>query len=379
MGLLTAFLFFVAFNLQAGWVYAVDALLVGVLMVGFISAGSSVRGITLHRQMPHEAYDGDRVYVTCRVAASAWPRFFVEVVDAIPGCEPHLELLSVLPGGRGIDVTYHVAVMRRGIHRPEWVEVRSRGLTGFFSARQRIAAPGTLVAFPRYWPIARFPLGNQVGRGPLVHPRRRTTSGLDVYGVREYRDGDSLRHVHWRSSARRGTLVVREFEEEDREAATLLIDARPGVHGGEGPNRPFEDLVRAAASIAHFVTAGGRAVRLVTSHGAVPDSALVQWRGALEFLARIEPDGTLSPDDLYTLASLPPTAPVVVLSADAAAAATLIRRRVVTAAVLVDPSSYLKGGNPPGEAAGDPLHTLGAPMCILREGEDIATCLESCA
>ncbi len=376
-GLLTGFLLIVAFNLQAGWVYAVDALLVGLLVIGFISADLSVRGITIQRQIPQEAFEGEQVPVTVLVSGPRWPRFFVEVVDAVPGLAPHEEFIPLLPRDREIIVTYHTEVRQRGIHQVECIEVRSGGLTGLFVGRRKVPAPGRLTAFPRYWALARFPLGSQTGMSSVTYPQRMRT-GLDLYGVREYQHGDSLRHVHWRSTARWGTLMVREFEQEGREAVTLLLDARPEVHGGGGAASAFEDLIRAAASIAHFVTVEGGSVRLLTSHGPVPEILLASWSDALDFLARVRLDGTLSPDELYEAAALPPATPVVILSADSEATAAVIHRGPVVAAVLVDNTSYLNNGASVGNGRRTLLRTLGVPYCVLRQGEDVQACLESC-
>src|SRR3989304_7375273 len=86
---LALLIFLVAYNLQAGWVYAVDALLVGVLVAGVLSARLSVRGISLSRLMAPDVVEGEAMSVTLILRArGVGPRVFVEVRDAVPGLEP---------------------------------------------------------------------------------------------------------------------------------------------------------------------------------------------------------------------------------------------------------------------------------------------------
>jgi uncharacterized protein (DUF58 family) len=74
-------------------------------------------------------------------------------------------------------------------------------------------------------------------------------AGEDDVVPRSYRDGDELRRVHWRSTARYGELMVRREEQRWRNRAVLFLDTRQGGHGGRGPASSFEYAISAAASI----------------------------------------------------------------------------------------------------------------------------------
>ena len=91
--------------------------------------------------------------------------------------------------------------------------------------------------------------------------------------VREYRRGDDLRRVHWRSSARVGELMVRREEQPWQSRATLFLDNRVRSHRGQGIASSLEAAVSVAASIAVHLTRRGFAVRLVTAAGEDPSSA----------------------------------------------------------------------------------------------------------
>jgi uncharacterized protein (DUF58 family) len=85
--------------------------------------------------------------------------------------------------------------------------------------------------------------------------------------VREYRRGDDLRRVHWRSSARVGELMVRREEQPWESRATLFLDNRVIAHRGQGIASSLEAAVSAAASIAVHLSKRGFTVRLVTAAG----------------------------------------------------------------------------------------------------------------
>jgi len=114
--------------------------------------------------------------------------------------------------------------------------------------------------------------------------------------LREYVPGDDLRHIHWRSSARMGTLMTRELVDASRPRTTIVLDVRPEVYGGDGD--AFELAVDTTASIA--VAAGRRSfpVRVLSTAG-----PLLETRGGpadagvlLDRLALVtlQPGGTLT-------------------------------------------------------------------------------------
>ena len=92
-------------------------------------------------------------------------------------------------------------------------------------------------------------------------------AGEDDIGTREYRHGDDLRRVHWRSTARTGELMVRREEQVWQSRATILLDTRAIAHRGDGPASSFEWAVSSAASIALHMARHGYAVRLLTETG----------------------------------------------------------------------------------------------------------------
>ncbi|PRI10182.1 DUF58 domain-containing protein [Leucobacter massiliensis] len=85
--------------------------------------------------------------------------------------------------------------------------------------------------------------------------RRLTDSDLSFYAVREYAPGDAMRHVHWKSTAKTGTLMVRQYEESQTARVAVLFDARPEEYQNA---EEFELAVSVAASVSVQAVREGR-------------------------------------------------------------------------------------------------------------------------
>src|SRR4029077_20153040 len=145
--------------------------------------------------------------------------------------------------------------------------------------------PQALVVYPRVVDLDRLfsEGGAHAQEGRRLPPRRPT--GYELHSVREYTEGESLRKVHWRSTAKRGRLMVKELEDAPRDEVAVLLDG----YGGAGEN--FEIAGRAAGSILQAHLRRGRRCALVVNSAARESQAITsegEWRRALEVLAGAE-------------------------------------------------------------------------------------------
>ncbi|NBE83765.1 DUF58 domain-containing protein [Micromonospora rubida] len=156
------------------------------------------------------------------------------------------------------------------------------------------AFPGTdhLTVIPQVTalPSVRLP-GEYAGSGDS-RARSVAVHGEDDAATREYRVGDDLRRVHWKSTARTGELMVRREEQPWESRATVVLDTRGYGHQGDGPTASFEWTVSAAASIAVHLRQAGYKLRLVTGGGADVDATEGAGDGVLlDHLAEVRLDG----------------------------------------------------------------------------------------
>jgi uncharacterized protein (DUF58 family) len=160
---------------------------------------------------------------------------------------------------------------------------------GLCRTTKQFSKTDVLTVVPTTVPLPSSPLhGDWSGVGES-RARAIASHGDDDVIPREYRIGDDLRRVHWKSTARSGELMVRREEQPWRNRVTLILDTRAGVHRGEGNNSSFEWSVTAAASIGAHLLQSGFGVRIVTADG----TPLVSSATSTETLSGSESVGAL--------------------------------------------------------------------------------------
>jgi uncharacterized protein (DUF58 family) len=166
---------------------------------------------------------------------------------------------------------------RGAIVASNWV-LESSDPLGFFRFRRTGANGEVGLVLPRFVSLSTVPQAREL-EASVSAPR--SGSGMELFGVREYRPGDPLRRIHWRSSARLGELVVREYEPPGVQTVGIFCDPNP-------LSREIADQVaRLAASEAwDCIRGGGRVVLWAPGlEPSLPSEARSLW-ALLEWLAR---------------------------------------------------------------------------------------------
>ena len=154
------------------------------------------------------------------------------------------------------------------------MKVRLSDPFGMVELDRTFQSTSSLVVTPRVVPLPVVPLsGAWTGSGDN-RPRAFASGSAEDVTVREYRRGDDLRRVHWRSSAHSGELMVRREEQPWQSRATLFLDNRKIAHRGSGAASSLEHAVSLAASIGVHLVQRGFSVRLVTAAG---EESAQQW------------------------------------------------------------------------------------------------------
>jgi uncharacterized protein (DUF58 family) len=183
-----------------------------------------------------------------------------------PGRRPRFVLESIEPGGTR-DLSHQVELDQRGKYTIGPLQVRVADAFGLAAIGRSFATKSTLVVTPKITALPRVSIaGNRLGDGESGL-RTVAAAGDDDIAPRAYRDGDELRRVHWRSTARYGELMVRREEQRWHNRALLLLDTRRKAHVGGGPDSSFEYAVNAMASIGVHLVGQGIETRLITETG----------------------------------------------------------------------------------------------------------------
>jgi uncharacterized protein (DUF58 family) len=283
--------------------------------------------------------------------------------------------------GRQLAITYVFELLPRGRYSFSDSRLELSDAFGLHRVVVPLDRPGALLVYPRLVRLDR--LFSESGAHALEGRRLllRRPTGYDLHSVREYEEGESLRHVHWRSTARRGQLMVKELEDAPRDEIAVLLDAGAGAARGEA----FEVQVRAAGSILDtYVRRGRRAVLVVNA--ARPEtqevhSPAADRRLALELLAAVEPNGSVPAVSLLSQEASPAARAlelvVVTSRVDAALADRLVQRALARrkiSLVFVDAPTFA-GALPKPEPVLLRLQSSGVPVAIVRAGDDLAAAL----
>jgi uncharacterized protein (DUF58 family) len=179
--------------------------------------------------------------------------------------------------------------LRRGPVGARAFAVESSDFAGMFRSRRPSPDAEVALVLPRFASLAGRPQTREL-EASVAAPR--AGAGTELFGVREYRPGDSLRRIHWRSSARHGELVVREFEPPGVQTLGIFCDSNPATA------EVADQVARIAASEAwDCIRNGGRV--MLWGQGLAPSApgeARSFW-AALEWLARY-PLSALSGEDV---------------------------------------------------------------------------------
>ncbi|WP_435769369.1 DUF58 domain-containing protein [Nocardioides sp. SYSU DS0651] len=246
------------------------------------------------------------------------------VEDALPyalGSRPRFVLQGL---GREWERTVSYAVRSdvRGRYVVGPLALRVADPFGLVELRRVLPGTAELTVTPRVLPLPSIPLaGGWQGSGEH-RPQGFAAGSAEDVSVREYRRGDDLRRVHWRSSARMGDLMVRREEQPWEARATVLIDNRVLAHRGQGLASSFEAAVVAAASIVVHLEQHGYTVRLVTATATGPEGA----EQSLEHLAMLATTGQPSLDVSWSGEQARGGVVVAVLGGEVRGDSTALRR-----------------------------------------------------
>lgn len=273
----TAFIL-IGTSIKSGWLYLAASALFSLVIVGILSGWWATRGITIMREAPANAFDGEPVPVALHMRNDArLRRFFMVVRDPGwgrgwgrgTGKSRRIGFESVAPGETAI-ARYELGAPGRGVYPGKALAVSSGGAFGVgqFSRKHPVGTP--LIVYPSVHYLESFPF-EAVATVTPVENKEWVRQGVDrdFFGVREYVRGDALKDVHWKSSARQGKLIIREYQREFKPYAGIVIavEGPPAGKARRGAGSGTETALSAAASIFNYYDLAGASVVIVSLSG----------------------------------------------------------------------------------------------------------------
>ena len=274
----------------AGWKFLALTLIVGFagvntgnnllylifgLMLSFITASGilsdlMLRRLQVQRVFPKHIFAGQAAPVSLTVLNGK--RFIasfslvVEDMSQKHAPEQSRYILKVLPRSQ-VHVVYPVTFAVRGSHRPGNIRISTRYPFSFFKKSVSFAEhAGEVLVYPALQPLAQRELSGLITQfGDFIGSRQKGI-GQEIHNIREYAQGDNNARIHWKSTAKLATLMVKEFEHEHRQKVSLFLDTALPADSSSGAKmyQNVESAVSLTASYAVYFIKKNFQVQLVT-------------------------------------------------------------------------------------------------------------------
>jgi uncharacterized protein (DUF58 family) len=336
-----------------------------------------------------------------------FPRLWLEIRDqsSLPGSDGS-RVVTMLRGKQSRSYVGRVRLIRRGVFPLGPTVIASGDIFGLFPVERSFAENEALLVYPMMVDVRGFP--NPPGLLPGGEALRRRTHQVtpNASGVRDYSTGDPLNRIHWLSTARRGHLIVKEFELDPLADVWIFFDAAAKVqaslpktevamnlkdlwsHGSKIPLPPSTEEygISAAASLVRDYLRRGRAVGFVCAGQHLtlisPDRGGRQLGKILEALALTRAEGELPLHALIetqvkhmvrgstVVLITPSTSSDVALVVD-----FLLQRGLKPIVVLLDASTF--GGDEVTSNIIESVRLLRVPLRVVKNGMDLSAALSS--
>lgn len=256
--------------------------------------------------------------------------FVVERTELSNASRPHRKTLTNLLSLRWYERVrrrYHLTAEHRGAYEFGPVMLSSGDIFGFQLRLNEVEAKQTVLVYPRLVPLEDLHLRAARPGGELRAERRIIEDPLALAGIRDYRPGDSVRHIHWKSTARRGQLQTKVFEPGASQQLVLFLNGQTLPHAYEGIIEDYmETVLVIGASLAKAGLDARYPVGLFTNNSARDEARRVrlpasrhaaQLTRILETMAQLTHFTALHFDELLRLeaVNLPYGATVIAVSA----------------------------------------------------------------
>jgi len=326
---------FLGISLLLAWltqlelIYFICAILVSILAISFLMFQFTLVNLTCSRQLPIAAYEEETIKVKVVLRKySIFPDYFIQLLDNFPAeHEQGREKRMLFPflGGRAvINWEYEGYCFKRGEYWVGPFTLIGADPLGLFKKIKIINISSKLTVYPEIFSIHVMP---SFLKG-MITPRygsqtiRKSGDYEEFYSIREYRQEDGLRKIHWPLSAKHNQLMVRHFEQSGSEQVTIALDLNKESNLGKGKETTLEYAIRISASLSKYFLDRGATVQIlgwsdkpvITLQGRDPSHFFI----ILETLAQIEANGYYPLDKALMELNhfIPPNSTLIVIALD---------------------------------------------------------------
>jgi uncharacterized protein (DUF58 family) len=311
------FLMILAVFLRAESALTVIYMVVGIFLLGFWWNNRSLRHVEISRKYVSHAFLGDKISVLLEIRnTSILPILWVEIHEGIPvdlrAGKVVKQVFSL--GIREVkEIRYDLIPKKRGFYPLGPLVISSGDPLGLLQPTQREYPSSPFTVYPQIVHMGSFRLPSRSPFGTIKHPNPIFEDPSRIMGKRDFQNGDSTRHIDWKSTAATGQLQVKLYEASISLEVAIVMDLDRDSYDIKNFYKDTELAVTAAASVAAWGKRHRQPVGLMTN-GADPKQgnrmppSLHPKKGTghfiqiLEILARIQPGDNLPIEPLIQAA-----------------------------------------------------------------------------
>jgi uncharacterized protein (DUF58 family) len=248
---------------QVNLILLVFTLSAGPWVASIFGGRTMLRRLSVHRRVPAYVFSGDPLVIdyTLENGRRWFAALALFVEDSlVPADRSDSGATALTPrvffarvaGGDRARTRWQRISPKRGKYHFRDLELGTRSPFGLVEHRDRIPLPDQILVYPRIGQLTRrwFLMQRQSSENRHGQRHDRSAQQVEYHGLRGYRSGDSQRWIHWRTSARRGELMVKEFEQENEQDLAILVDPwLPRTKAAPEQREALEQAISFAATL----------------------------------------------------------------------------------------------------------------------------------
>lgn len=249
--------------------------------------------LQLSRKVISRVTEGDRLEVAAQIRnVSFLPVFNFTLEDNFSSPQPDQEkesfFISYLGLKSSCEIKYNYLCFKRGEYKMGPFVVYFFDPLNLFFFKRIYHVYSAVVVYPQIFKIEKFPnLTKSILPWFGIETARSSGDEDEFYGVREYKEGESVKKIHWISSARKNKLIVKQFQLQSFFGTTILFNLEKAKNLGEGKESVAEYIIKIAASVAHYLSERGVSVELLAHIGEVVHLPFNKGQEHLENILRV--------------------------------------------------------------------------------------------
>ena len=268
-GLIIILLFF-AFLLRVDFIFYIAYVCIGMYAWVRWRTPRQLEKLRVGRYYAHNAFWGEEIPITVHIENQSrlpipWLQLTESLATALRSGSDGLNRITSLTGRETAVYRYTIRGWQRGYYRIGPMRLATGDLFGFLPEVRGSVTAEYVTIYPRITPLTKLGLPSRLPFGTIGSRQRLFEDPARPMGVRDFRSGDSIRQINWKTSAHTRNLVVKTFEPAISLETAVLLDLHTATYTRQTRYSAGEWAIEVAASLAAHLTDRRQAVGLITN------------------------------------------------------------------------------------------------------------------